>query len=148
MKLILSMILLILASCDSDKVIKPVDIHYGQDICERCKMIISEERFSSQLILQNGEVYNFDDIGGMITYMSENKINPEKEKMYVKDFVTKRWLNSNEAVFVSLESINTPMNFGLIAVSDNEAAGNIISEYGGKITGSYNDTVIFLSSKK
>ena len=148
MKLILSIILLILASCDSDKVIKPVDIHYGQDICERCKMIISEERFSSQMILKNGEVYNFDDIGGMITYVSENKINPETAVIYVKDFNTKKWLTSDEAVFISLENINSPMNFGLIAVSDNEIAGNIISEHGGKITGSYNDTVNFLRSKK
>ena len=148
MKLILSIILLILASCDSDKVIKPVDIHYGQDICERCKMIISEERFSSQMILKNGEVYNFDDIGGMITYVSENKINPETAVIYVKDFNTKKWLTSDEAVFISLENINSPMNFGLIAVSDNEIAGNIISVHGGKITGSYNDTVDFLRSKK
>ena len=148
MKLILSIILLILASCDNDKVLKPVDIHYGQDICERCKMIISEERFSSQMILKNGEVYNFDDIGGMITYVSENKINPETAIIYVKDFNTKKWLTSDEAVFISLENINSPMNFGLIAVSDNEIAGNIISEQGGKITGSYNDTVNSLRSKK
>ncbi len=148
MKLILSIILLILASCDNDKVLKPVDIHYGQDICERCKMIISEERFSSQMILKNGEVYNFDDIGGMITYVSENKINPETIKIYVKDFNTNKWLTSDEAVFISLENINSPMNFGLIAVSNNEIAGNIISEHGGKIIGSYNDTVNFLRSKK
>jgi len=148
MKLILSIILLILASCDNDKVLKPVDIHYGQDICERCKMIISEERFSSQMILKNGEVYNFDDIGGMITYVSENKINPETAVIYVKDFNTNKWLTSDEAVFISLENINSPMNFGLIAVSNNEIAGNIISEHGGKITGSYNDMVNFLRSKK
>jgi len=148
MKLILSMFLLILASCDSDKIIKPVDIHYGQDICERCKMIISEERFSSQLILENGEVYNFDDIGGMITYVLENRINPETAIIYVKNFNTKKWLTSDEAIFVSLKNINSPMNFGLIAVSDYEMAGNIISEHGGEITGSYNDTVNFLRNNK
>jgi len=88
MKLILFFILLILASCNNDNELKPVDIHYGQDICERCKMIISEERFSSQLILNKGEVLNFDDIGGMLIYLLENKINPENEKIFVKDFIT------------------------------------------------------------
>ena len=148
MKLILSFILLILAACDNEKVLKPVDIHYGQDICERCKMIISEERFSSQIVLSNGEVYNFDDIGGMMVYVLENKIDPEKEKMFVKDFITNKWIPSGEAVFISVEKINTPMGFGLIAVSDNEMAGNILSENGGEITGSYNDTINFLRSKK
>jgi len=147
MKLILAIILLILASCDNDKEIKPVDIHYGQDICERCKMIISEERFSSQMILKNGEVYNFDDIGGMITYISENKINPEKEKMYVKDFITKKWLTSDEAVFISLENINTPMNFGLIAVSDKDAADKIMSEHGGKYVGNFDNVTEFIIKK-
>ena len=148
MKNIVLLFLLVLCSCSNNNELNPVDIHYGQDICERCKMIISEERFSSQMILKNGEVYNFDDIGGMITYVSENKINPETAIIYVKDFNTKKWLTSDEAVFISLENINSPMNFGLIAVSDNEIAGNIISEHGGKITGSYNDTVNFLRSKK
>ena len=148
MKLILLFVLLIFAACENEKVLKPVDIHYGQDICDRCKMIISEERFSSQLILGDGEVYNFDDIGGMINYVSENKINPENEKMFVKDYITNKWIPSDEAVFISVEKINTPMGFGLIAVSDNEMAGNILSEHGGEITGSYNDTVNFLRSKK
>jgi copper chaperone NosL len=144
MKLILFFILLILASCNKDNELKPVDIHYGQDICERCKMIISEEKFSSQLILNNGKVYNFDDIGGMIIYISENKINPENEKIYVKDFITNKWLNSDEAVYIKLENINTPMNFGIIAVSNRDAANKIISEHGGKITGSFADTLNIL----
>jgi len=141
MKNIVLLFLLVLCSCSNNNELNPVDIHYGQDICERCKMIISEERFSSQMILKNGEVYNFDDIGGMITYVSENKINPETTIIYVKDFNTKKWLTSDEAVFISLENINSPMNFGLIAVSDMDTANNILSAHKGKITGSFADTI-------
>lgn len=148
MKFLLSIFLLILISCSNDNELKPVDIHYGQDICERCKMIISEEKFSSQLIREKGDVFNFDDIGGMLVYVLENKINPENKKIYVKDFISKKWLTSDEAVFVSLENINTPMNFGLVAVSDKQSAMNLISEHPGIITGSYNDTINYFSSKK
>lgn len=147
MKLILTFVLLILASCDNEKGLKPVDIHYGQDICERCKMIISEERFSSQMIFENGEVYNFDDIGGMISYVSENKINPEKQKMYVKDFITTKWIDSEKAVFISVEKINTPMGFGLIAVSDKDSADKIISEHGGKYVGNFDNVTEFIIKK-
>jgi len=96
------------------------------------------------MILKNGEFYNFDDIGGMITYISENKLNTEATKIYVKDFITNKWLNSDEAVYIKLENINTPMNFGIIAVSNRDAANKIISEHGGKITGSFADTLNIL----
>jgi len=36
------------------------------------------------------------------------------------------------------------MNFGLIVVSDKDAANKIISEHGGKITGSFTDTLNIL----
>ncbi len=148
MKLILSLILLIIVSCSNDNELKPVDIHYGQDICERCKMIISEEKFSSQIIQHDGTVYNFDDIGGMLVYILDNQIDTENKKVYVKDFQSKKWLASDEAVFLNLEDINTPMDFGLVAVSDKQLAIDMISEHPGIITGSYNETLNHLRSKK
>ena len=148
MNLIMILIVLLLMSCSNDKELRPVDIHYGQDICERCKMIISEEKFSSQLIMQNGTVYNFDDIGGMMVYMLENKITPEEERIFVKEFNSNRWLGLKEAVFVNIENINTPMNFGLIAVVDSAAASELISKHGGRITGSYFETINYIKSKK
>ncbi len=148
MKLIIFVILLILMSCSNENELNPVDIHYGQDICERCKMIISEENFSSQIIQQDGAVYNFDDIGGMLVYILDNQISTENKKVYVKDFQSKKWLTSDEAVFLSLEDINTPMNFGLVAVSDKQAAMNLITKHPGIITGSYIDTINYLKSKK
>ena len=56
MRRILVIILLLAASCGNDDRKGPVDIHYGQDICERCKMIISEEKFSSQVIMDKPQV--------------------------------------------------------------------------------------------
>lgn len=141
MKLILTIIFLILVSCGNDTEFKPMNIHYGQDICERCKMIISEEKFSSQLISNSGEVYNFDDIGGMILYLSENNINPETVKIYVKDFNTKKWLNSDEAFYIMTENIKTPMNYGIIAVSDKKSADEIMSNYRGKLVGNFTDAI-------
>lgn len=141
MKLIYILILLAIASCSSDNEFKPVDINYGEDICERCKMIISEERFSSQLILNNGEHHSFDDIGGMILYLSENNINPAAIKIYVKDFKTNKWLNSDNAVYINVENIKTPMNYGIIAVSDRDSADEIISKNGGRIVGRFPDAL-------
>ena len=148
MKLVMTLVVLLIISCSNDKELRPVDINYGQDICERCKMIISEEKFSSQLIMQNGTVYNFDDIGGMIVYILENEITPEKEKIFVKDFYSNKWLGLSDAIYVSIDNIKTPMNFGLVAVADSSTASDLISKHGGRVTGSYLDTVKYIKSKK
>ena len=120
MKLILSVILLIIISCSNDNELKPVDIHYGQDICERCKMIISEEKFSSQIIQQDGTVYNFDDIGGMLAYITEES--EDVASYWVHDFVSGEWIRAEEATFLLDSDLMTPMGFGIAAFADEAQA--------------------------
>lgn len=43
----------------------PPTIHYGEDTCDFCGMIISEERFAAGYLTQAGEERIFDDIGNM-----------------------------------------------------------------------------------
>ena len=126
------LLILLTVSCGNDNKSGPVDITYGEDICERCKMIISEEKFSSQIIGDKGTVYNFDDIGGMIHYMSENKITPGSVEIYVKDYSNGKWLVYDRAVYVATDEIKTPMNFGIIAFADNESADAFISMQSGR----------------
>ena len=133
MKLVLIILFLAFASCGENNKPGPVEIHYGQDICERCKMIISEEKFSSQIIADKRKVYNFDDIGGMIHYMSENKIAPGSVEIYVKDFNTGEWLFFDKAVYVVTDEIQTPMNYGIIAFADKKSADGFISIHRGKV---------------
>ena len=148
MKTILLVIVMLSASCSEDNKKGPVDIQYGQDICERCKMIISEERFSSQLISEKGDVYNFDDIGGMLLYLAEKNISPENSKIYVKDFNTGKWLAGDDAVFIITEDIRTPMNYGIIAFSDRKSAVETVSSHGGRLVGGFSDALDFLNNNK
>ena len=67
--------------------------------------------------------------------------------MFVKDFNTKKWLTSDEAVFISVENINSPMGFGLIAVSDKDSADKIISEHGGNSVGNFDNVTEFIIKK-
>ena len=148
MRLILIIVFLILASCGNNDESGPVDIHYGQDLCERCKMIISEENFSSQIILGKGKVYNFDDIGGMAQYILENNIEPGNVKIYVKDFNTGKWLGSEGAFYVVTDNIRTPMMYGLIAVSDKRSADEIVSRHGGKVISEFKDVLTSVGNAK
>ncbi|UCC51087.1 MAG: hypothetical protein JSV68_18550, partial [Anaerolineaceae bacterium] len=40
---------------------EPPQIVYGQDVCERCGMIISEEKFAAAYWTAGGEARRFDD---------------------------------------------------------------------------------------
>ncbi|NIP30900.1 MAG: hypothetical protein GTO02_13960 [Candidatus Dadabacteria bacterium] len=138
-------LILFILSCGNSEEIKPVSINYGQDICERCKMIISEERFSSQILLKDGLIYKFDDLGGMIHYIVENKISMESvNKIYVKDYNTKKWLIAEEAIYVSTDKIKTPMNFALLAVDNNDNALELVSRYNGEIIGNFSRAVSWI----
>jgi copper chaperone NosL len=44
----------------------PPDIVYGEDVCERCSMIINEARYAAAYVTEDGEAHRFDDIGGMV----------------------------------------------------------------------------------
>jgi copper chaperone NosL len=67
MKYMLVLLLLMGLTACRDKIDSgPHAVHYGEDVCERCRMIISDKRFAAQFITRNGEAKKYDDIGCMI----------------------------------------------------------------------------------
>ncbi len=105
---------LFLAACDTQDT-GPVKINYDRDICDYCKMIISD-RFHAAQIRQpvTKEVYKFDDIGGAITWLKDQpyKDNPQLE-VWVTDYKTSKWLDATKAWYVVGRI--TPMAFGFSA---------------------------------
>ena len=65
----------------------------GQDACDHCFMIINEMKYAAAVTLKNGEEKRFDDIGCMLSYADENKVNIKY--YWVNDF------NSDETKFPS-----------------------------------------------
>ena len=62
---------------------KPPKIDYGRDACERCRMIISEERFAAALVDQDGRKTLFDDPGELVAIVQEEGLN--ERKIWVHD---------------------------------------------------------------
>jgi len=101
---------------------KPVgavhEMHWDRDMCERCKMAISERKFAVQMIdPQSGKVYKFDEIGCGILWMDEEKI-PWKDKaiIWVNDAKSGKWIDARKAKYV--EGAITPMAFGFAAYTE------------------------------
>ena len=109
------------SGCEKKEIGAPEGMHWDRDMCERCKMAISERKFASQIIdPQSGKVYKFDDIGCAVLWMDETGI-PWREKaiIWVTDASTGKWIDAKKAKY-SDDSI-TPMAFGFAAYSEKTA---------------------------
>lgn len=94
---------------------QPPEIAYGQDVCDNCNMLISEEKFASAYWTADGEARRFDDMGEMLTYM---KSNPEEiASTWVHDVNSAEWLAAEDAFFVMNSGVSTPMGTGIVACS-------------------------------
>jgi len=105
----------ILLACNEEKT-GPVDIHYDRDMCERCRMIISEPQFAAQVRGgPNMKVWKFDDIGDAVTWLNDKAWAGDKEtEIWVMNYVNKtEWLDARSAYFVP--GYLSPMAYGFAA---------------------------------
>lgn len=117
---IFMIVFLTISACSSSPNFdEPPDIRYGEDICDRCIMIISEARYASAYVTKSGEIRRFDDIGGMVAH--EDELREDVAVFWVHDYETEEWLKAKEAVYVKSQQ-QTPMGFGIVAFAEREQA--------------------------
>jgi copper chaperone NosL len=106
----------------------PPTISYGSDTCDRCNMVIGEERHAAALKGADGKWLTFDDTGEMIaTAQAESGA----IKAWVHDFEKVTWHDAATAFYVWLPNRNTPMASGIIAYADQARAEAKAQETGG-----------------
>jgi len=128
---------IILGACArGDPQIKPAEIHYGQDACAECNMIISDPRFAASYAYEMSEgryaSLAFDDIGDMLMHAQKH---PEHKIVgwYVHDYQSKEWLDATQAFYVFAEGIRSPMGHGLAAHTTREAAQQMADALNGSV---------------
>lgn len=145
MKLKYSLILFLflgLAACRDKIDTAPHEIHYGEDVCERCKMIISDKRFAAQLIDQKGTALKFDDVGCMSDYLKESgQEGPKPLAIYVADFATGKWLDAGKAAYLLNPELRSPMGYNIAAFRTAEEMNGSPFMEGGKSLGGFDDLV-------
>lgn len=114
-----------LAGCAASN-IEPVDI-YPEDNCAQCRMVVSDERFASEIIDYHGEVYKFDDLNCLLKFRTKRS-DVKIVATYLKDYETKQWIPYEKASIIET-SIETPMGSGKIAFADAEKAKAFKSQY-------------------
>ncbi len=124
-------------SCGKGGTPKPVPIYSDEDVCEFCRMLITDKRFAAECIMKKGRAKKFDDPICMIRYFTEGKIlgHPGREAIrqcYVKDYNTLEWIPAEKAFYVKAPII-TVMGYGVVAFKDNLTAVKFAKEYKGHI---------------
>ncbi len=112
-----------LTGCEKkDYTKEPPKLHWDRDMCERCKMAISDRKFAVEAIGEDGKVYRFDDIGCLILW--QNKEHPEIrfKKIWIKDAKSGKWIDAKKAKYTT-DSI-TPMGYGFAAYKEYEKPQN------------------------
>lgn len=118
----------LLAGCGggSDSGPSPPEILYGEDICDHCRMVISEERHAAAS-LRDGREYRFDD-PGCLRGFDESATEAGDAIAWVHD-ENSRWLRTEDAWFVTDPSLVTPMGSGIVAFGSAAAAMSAAQRY-------------------
>jgi copper chaperone NosL len=112
-KFLVSLTLFIwLQGCDSKISMDAKKVHWDRDMCERCKMVLSDRKFSAQVLHpDNGRKFAFDDIGCVILWFKEDRIEwAGRAVIWVNDAKTGEWIDARKAWY-DVENI-TPMAYG------------------------------------
>jgi copper chaperone NosL len=114
----------------------PRAIQFGAEECAHCRMLVSENRFASQLVTDRGRSYVFDSIECMAEFLDEAAELPEDRvrSLWVTDFAEPgSWVAAEDARFLRSESLRSPMGLNLSAHADMEAAREHQEDFGGEI---------------
>jgi len=127
----------VLGACGKSGEPVPVAIYPEEDVCETCRMLISDQRFAAECLMKKGRVKKFDDSVCMVRYFDMAKTlgtatRDDVRAYFVKDYETKEWVNAHEAHFVKA-NVTTVMGYGMLAFKERERALHFERQYQGKL---------------
>lgn len=127
---------LLLISCSP----KPEPIDYGNDICDFCKMNITDNKYAAELVTSKGKVYKFDSIECLFQYKDlEFKSDDEIHFELVNDFTNPgELIDLRKAFFLLSDVFRSPMGMNVLSVSSEEKLNEIKSQHGGEVL-TYNE---------
>jgi len=111
--LIMGLAFFSLTGCNAKKNSNEVkEVHWDRDMCERCKMVVSDRHHAVQIINpQTHQAQMFDDLGCAVLWFKEEKIAWEKQAIiWITDARSGKWIDAKKAYYDTGNI--TPMAFG------------------------------------
>lgn len=106
----------LLTACSGDSGTGPVEVKWDRDVCDRCRMVLSDRYHSAEVrggpAGQKAKVYKFDDFGCAVLWLDTQ---PWKEQgnveIWVNDHASGQWIDARQAYYV--RGHTTAMEYGL-----------------------------------
>ncbi len=113
---------------------EPVPIHFGEDGCSYCRMIISDQRFGGELLTSKGKAYKFDSIECMAAYIIKDKKETENVyRLWTIDFNNpETFIDASQAWYLHSKELKSPMGANLSSFKNHDAVKSMQSTYAGK----------------
>jgi copper chaperone NosL len=128
----LSFVILLAACSSASGEVQPPEIHYNEDICDACGMLISDAKFAAASVEEDGAARKFDDIGDLLDYYADHT-GAKAKAYFVHDYPSEQWLRAEAASFIVSPQIQTPMAHGIAAYADRAAADAAAQKFGVKV---------------
>lgn len=114
-------LLLLLSSCEKKISHEHEEMHWDRDMCDRCRMVVSERNHAAQVVNpETGQSFKFDDIGCVVLWFKEENITwKDKAKIWITDVKTSKWIDARISYYDNLHI--TPMAYGFSANEKKES---------------------------
>lgn len=109
---------------------KPAAIQEGVDRCVECNMLIADDEHAAQIVLKDGKVLKFDDIGDLFVYKKKQSLGDTIGAQFVRDRGTLDWIKLESAAFVYDPQFRTPMAYGVLSFKSKADAEKFVQEQG------------------
>jgi copper chaperone NosL len=113
----------------------PRPIAFGEENCRHCHMAVADPRFAAELVTVKGRVYTFDDVGCLAAFVREGTVPAAQiHSLWVYDYQQPdSLLDARRAVYLSVDTLRTPMSSHLAALRPGAAADSMRIRLGGEL---------------
>lgn len=124
-------LLFLFYSCSNE----PQPIHFSEDECAYCRMIISDQRYGGELMTTKGKAYKFDSIECLSAYLLEQKTGSgDLHSIWTIDFYNpEKFIDAAQAWYLHSDLLKSPMGLNLSAFSDPGMAQTVKNVYPGEL---------------
>lgn len=107
-------------------------VHWGEEECGYCRMIVADRRFAAA-VADPGRQVPFDDVGCLLAHLRARPEAPARIWVHASD--GELWLAAEEARYVHRPGFATPMGSGWVAFAGEAEAEAFAAEGGGRVRG-------------
>lgn len=114
----------------------PQPIAYGEDVGEHCMMLITDERYGAEIVMETGRVHKFDSIECMAGYYQSQVAEDRVHSLWVTDFQRPGTLiRVEDARILHSPNLRSPMGMNLTAFGEGMTEDAVVHAFAGEIVG-------------